>query len=90
MRVVKQIIDFIGILVPMIFRKKNPKEVKEFTDLVKEQYDYLMEHIKKFQTDYFELSEEVKRMCRESVELNKQLKEALKLQCLREECKDRG
>ena len=35
--------------------KRDPAKAREFTELVTDQYDYLVEQIEKFQKDYFEL-----------------------------------
>ncbi len=63
--------------------------MQEFTDLVKGQFDYLMEQVTKFETDYFELSEKVRQMYQEMMTLNAQLTEALKGQCAVQLCKER-
>ena len=70
-------------------RKKDAKEMQEFTELVKGQFDYLMEQITRFETDYFELSEKVRQMYQEIITLNAQLSESLKTQCAVPGCKER-
>ncbi len=85
MKIVKQIIEALGFILPFL-RKKNPQEMKEFTELVKDQYTYLMNLVEKFQKDYFGLSEQVKTLYQEIAILNKQLSEALALQCNLREC----
>lgn len=37
------------------------QEVKEFSELVKEQYNFLMQQLEKVLKDYFNLSDRVKR-----------------------------
>lgn len=82
------IIQFLSLLLPFL-KRKTPQEITEFTDLIKNQYTYLMEVIEKFQKDYFELSDLVKSMNQEIITLNVQLKEALKLQCKDSSCNNR-
>ena len=62
---------------------------QEFTELVKGQFDYLMEQINRLKTDYFELSEKVRQMYQEIITLNAQLSESLKTQCAVPGCKER-
>jgi len=88
MKFINQIIEIVMALLPFL-RKKNAKEVQEFTDLIKGQYEYLMEQLTKFQADYFELSEKVRQMYGEVINLNAQLTEALKKQCVVTACKER-
>lgn len=88
MKMWKQIIEVLGLIFPL-FKRRSPKEMQEFTDLVKGQYNYLMEIAEKSQKDYFTLSEQVKGMYGEIAELNRKLTEALALQCRVEDCKKR-
>lgn len=88
MKIIDGIINILQVVLPFL-KKKDAKQVQEFTDLVKNQFDYLMEQITKFETDYFELSEKVRQMYQEMITLNAQLNTALKGQCLVTSCKDR-
>ncbi len=88
MRVINEILNVLQVILPFM-KKKDAKQVQEFTDLVKSQFDYLMEQITKFETDYFELSGKVRQMYQEMITLNAQLNTALKAQCLATSCKDR-
>lgn len=88
MKIVKQIIEALGYILPFL-RKKNPQEMKEFTELVKSQYTYLMDLVERFQKDYFGLSEQVKTLYQEIAVLNKRLAEALALQCNLKDCPTR-
>jgi uncharacterized protein YydD (DUF2326 family) len=88
MKIIDGIINILQVVLPFL-KKKDAKQVQEFTDLVKNQFDYLMEQITKFETDYFELSEKVRQMYQEMITLNAQLNTALKGQCLATSCKDR-
>jgi len=88
MNVIKEILNACVLVLPFL-RKKDAKEMQDFTDLVKNQFDYLMEQITRFETDYFELSEKVRQMYQEIILLNAQLSESLKGQCLVTSCKER-
>lgn len=88
MKIIDGIINILQVVLPFL-KKKDARQVQEFTDLVKSQFDYLMEQITKFETDYFELSEKVRQMYQEMITLNAQLNTALKAQCLVTACKDR-
>ena len=89
MKVIDQLLNVITLVLP-IFKKKSTREMQEFTDLVKGQFDYLMEQVTRFETDYFELSEKVRQMYQEIITLNARLSEALKQQCLVPACKERA
>jgi hypothetical protein len=88
MKIIDGIVSILQMVLPFL-KKKNAKQVQDFTDLVKNQFDYLMEQITRFETDYFELSEKVRQMYQEMITLNAQLNTALKGQCLVTACKDR-
>jgi hypothetical protein len=88
MKIIDGIVSILQVLLPFL-KKKDAKQVQDFTDLVKSQFDYLMEQITKFETDYFELSEKVRQMYQEMITLNAQLSTALRGQCLVTACKDR-
>lgn len=66
------------------------KEVREFSELVKDQYSFLMEQVEKVLKDYFELSGKVKEMHAEIFSLKEQLGEALALQCKNRDCTQRN
>jgi len=88
MKVINQVLDAFMMILPFL-KKKDAKEMQEFTDLVKSQFNYLMEQITRFETDYFELSEKVRQMYQEIINLNAQLSESLKAQCALQSCKER-
>lgn len=88
MKVLNQILNAFVMILPFL-KKKDAREMQEFTDLVKNQFDYLMEQITRFETDYFELSEKVRQMYQEIITLNAQLSQSLKTQCVVQGCKDR-
>nr|WP_320039307.1 hypothetical protein [uncultured Bacteroides sp.] len=88
MKILDGIINILQMVLPFL-KKKDAKQVQDFTELVKSQFDYLMEQVTRFEKDYFELSEKVKLMYQEIITLNAQLNTALKGQCLVTSCKDR-
>ena len=88
MKILDGIINILQMVLPFL-KKKDAKQVQDFTELVKSQFDYLMEQVTRFEKDYFELSEKVRQMYQEMITLNAQLNTALKEQCLVISCKDR-
>ena len=58
-------------------RKVMAQEVKEFSELVKDQYTFLMKQLEKVLKDYFDLSSRVKEMHTEIFSLRGQLAQAL-------------
>ena len=89
-----KIIDIIMTVLPFFGgRKKRQQmmqEVKEFSELVKEQYNFLMQQLEKVLKDYFNLSDRVKEMHSESFSLKGKLSEAIALQCVNKECIQRN
>lgn len=89
-----KIIDIIMTVLPFCGgRKKRQQmmqEVKEFSELVKEQYNFLMQQLEKVLKDYFNLSDRVKEMHSEIFSLKGKLSEAIALQCVNKECIQRN
>ena len=89
-----KIIDIIMTVLPFFGgRKKRQQmmqEVKEFSELVKEQYNFLMQQLEKVLKDYFNLSDRVKDMHSEIFSLKGKLSEAIALQCVNKECIQRN
>ena len=71
-------------------RKVMAQEVKEFSELVKDQYTFLMQQLEKVLKDYFDLSSKVKEMHTEIFSLRDQLAQAAALQCINKECAQRS
>lgn len=71
-------------------RKAVAQDVKEFSELVKGQYSFLMEQLEKVLKDYFDLSARVKEMHTEIFSLRGQLAQASTLQCVNKECVQRA
>lgn len=89
-----KIIDIIMTVLPFFGgRKKRQQmmqEVKEFSELVKEQYNFLMQQLEKVLKDYFNLSDRVKEMHSDIFSLKGKLSEAIALQCVNKECIQRN
>ena len=89
-----KIIDIIMTVLPFFGgRKKRQQmmqEVKEFSELVKEQYNFLMQQLEKVLKEYFNLSDRVKEMHSEIFSLKGKLSEAIALQCVNKECIQRN
>ena len=89
-----KIIDIIMTVLPFFGgRKKRQQmmqEVKEFSELVKEQYNFLMQQLEKVLKDYFNLSDRVKEMHSEIFSLKGKLSEDIALQCVNKECIQRN
>ncbi|WP_321437506.1 hypothetical protein [uncultured Bacteroides sp.] len=88
MKILNELLNVFTLLLPFL-KKKDAKEMQDFTELVKSQFDYLMEQITRFETDYFELSEKVRQMYQEIITLNAQLSQSLRTQCAVQSCKER-
>lgn len=84
----KYILEIIQMILPFL-KKRNAKEIKEFSELVTGQYEFLTSQLEKVLKDYFEMSMKVHEMHTEMFELKGQLAEALKQQCLVRECGSR-
>lgn len=72
-----KIIEIIMTILPFLGNRKKRKamaqDVKEFSELVKDQYTFLMEQLEKVLKDYFDLSARVKEMHTEIFSLREQL-----------------
>lgn len=90
-----KIIEIIMTILPFLGsnrkkRKAVTQEVKEFSELVKGQYTFLMQQLEKVLKDYFDLSSRVKEMHTEIFSLRGQLVQAAALQCINKECTQRS
>lgn len=89
-----KIIDIITAILPFFGGRKKRQQmmqdVKEFSELVKEQYGFLMKQLEKVLKDYFDLSDRVKEMHSEIFSLKGKLSEAVTLQCVNKECIQRN
>ena len=90
-----KIIEIIRTVLPFLGssrkkRKVMAQEVKEFSELVKDQYTFLMQQLEKVLKDYFDLSSRVKEMHTEIFSLRGQLAQAAALQCSNKDCTQRA
>ena len=89
-----KIIDIIMTVLPFFGGRKKRQQMmqegKEFSELVKEQYNFLMQQLEKVLKDYFNLSDRVKEMHSEIFSLKGKLSEAIALQCVNKECLQRN
>ena len=78
-----KILDIIMTILPFFGGRKKrqqmAQEVKEFSELVKDQYTFLMQQLEKVLKDYFDLSSKVKEMHTEIFSLRGQLAQAAAL-----------
>ena len=68
--------------------KKKMEKMKKFSELVREQYAFLVGQLEKMLQDYFGLSTQVKEMHAEIFSLKTKLVELLR-RCMRESCDKR-
>ena len=92
-KMLDKIIEIIMTILPFLGNRKKRKamaqDVKEFSELVKDQYTFLMQQLEKVLKDYFDLSSKVKEMHAEIFSLRGQLTQAAALQCSSKECVQR-
>ena len=70
-----KIVDCILAVVPFL-KKKDVKEIREFSDMVAEQLDFHVGELRKVLDDYCELSAKMREMHEEILSLRKKLEEA--------------
>ena len=87
-KIVEQLLECLLALLPFV-KKKHANEVKEFSDLITGQYEFLVTQLEKVLKDYFELSARVKEMHTEMFGLKEQLARSLSEQCTVHECLSR-
>ncbi|MCD8261080.1 MAG: hypothetical protein LUD15_05955 [Bacteroides sp.] len=83
-----QCLEFIRWFLPFL-RKKDVRRLREFSDLIVSQYQFLTDQLEHFQRDYYELSGHIREMHKKVMQLNEKLREALAWQCRMKECKER-
>lgn len=85
MKVFDKIVECLMAILPF-FKKKDAKKMKEFSELVASQYEFLMTQLEKVLKDYFDLSARVKDMHAEILSLKEQLLGATAERCQVKEC----
>ncbi|MCD7899771.1 MAG: hypothetical protein LUH22_07840 [Bacteroides sp.] len=83
-----KIIECASTFLPFLGKNKT-KELKEFSELITGQYEFLMGQLEKILKDYFEVSVKVREMHVEMVELRNELARAHAERCTMLECKER-
>lgn len=69
---IEKILELLSAVLPFL-RKKNTKEIREFSELVMEQYEFLVSQLEKVLKDYFDLSDKVTEMHTEIFRLKEEL-----------------
>lgn len=87
-QIIEKIMEIIVAILPFL-RKKSAKELKEFSELITNQYEFLMVQLEKVLKDYFDLSDRVKEMHTEIFTLKQELRRAMVEKCSVAECKER-
>ena len=75
--------------VPVQTRQEKMEKIKEFSELVREQYAFLVGQLKKVLQDYFGLHTRVKEMHTEIFSLKTKLVKELSRRCMHESCDKR-
>lgn len=88
-KMLEKLMECLLALLPFFRNKGTAKKMKEFCELVTEQYAFLMSQLEKALQDYFELSARVKEMHAEILSLKDQLGKALNERCQLKECAQR-
>ncbi len=88
MKIFDKIVEIVLLVLPFL-KRKNASELKEFSQLIQEQYGFLVEQLEKALKDYFTLSDRVKVLHEEVVALRQQLADALNERCLVAGCHKR-
>lgn len=86
--ILEKLMECLLVVLPF-FKKKDTKRLKEFSDLIMVQYEFLVDQLEKVLKDYFELSTKVKEMHTEIFALKEQLGQAMAQRCCSKECKER-
>ncbi len=84
----EKVLECLVVVLPFL-RKKDTREMKEFTELITGQYGFLADQLEKALKDYFELSTKVKEMHTELFALKEELSKALAKKCEVEKCDQR-
>ena len=69
--------------------KKDPAKAREFSDLITDQYDFLVDKIEQFQNDYIELCERIKLLYDEISGLREEISKNAGLKCTVTDCNRR-
>ena len=70
-----RIVDVLSAVLPFL-KKKDVAQIREFSDMVSSQMEFLIDQLKKVLDDYFQLSDKMTEMHEEILSLRKQLESA--------------
>jgi cell shape-determining protein MreC len=70
-----RIVDVLSAVLPFL-KKKDVAQIREFSDMVSSQMEFLIDQLKKVLDDYFQLSDKMTEMHEEILSLRKQLEQA--------------
>jgi len=86
--IIEKIVEVAAVVLPFL-KKKSVKEIREFSELITAQFEFLVNQQEKALKDYFELSDRVKEMHTEIFSLRQELTRAMAQRCSVQECIDR-
>ncbi|NDV64979.1 hypothetical protein D0T60_06955 [Bacteroides sp. 224] len=86
---IQKLLECLLAILPFL-KKKNAKELKEFSDLVMSQYTFLMEQVERMLKDYFLLSNKVTEMHSELFRLREEVLQAQQERCSVHNCPQRS
>ena len=89
--IIEKVLECLMAFLPFLSKrgKKKMEKMKEFSELVREQYAFLVGQLEKMLQDYFGLNTRVKEMHTEIFSLKTKLVKELPRRCMRESCDKR-
>ena len=89
--IIEKVLECLMAFLPFLSKrgKKKMEKMKEFSELVREQYAFLVGQLEKVLQDYFGLNTRVKEMHTEIFSLKTKLVKELPRRCMRESCDKR-
>ena len=89
--IIEKVLECLMAFLPFLSKrgKKKMEKMKEFSELVREQYAFLVGQLEKVLQDYFGLNTRVKEMHTEIFSLKTKLVKELLRRCMREGCDKR-
>ena len=89
--IIEKVLECLMAFLPFLSKrgKKKMEKMKEFSELVREQYAFLVGQLEKVLQDYFGLNTRVKEMHTEIFSLKTKLVKELPRRCMREICDKR-
>ncbi|MEG1685762.1 MAG: hypothetical protein RR319_07450 [Bacteroides sp.] len=84
-----QLLNVLTMILPFL-RRKDAAQLTEFTALVQNQFDYLVEKVEKFQQEYIHVMEQVQQLLTEIASLKASLQKSEAMQCHQLTCTERN